>query len=230
MRQPAGRAERRGGGSRKPREERWAELFAVATEVFYEKGYEGASLQHIADRLGLLKGSLYYYIHSKEDLLFEVMSEVHRQGLANIVELASRPGDPLQRLRNVVIGHVDHMCSNLTGTTVFLHEMAALPEERQAEILGGEHAYRSVFLGLVQKGKAEGLVRADIDPKLASLSILGSVNWVYRWFRPGGEFTPKQIGEHFADLIVHSLAADGVLPSEKPAKPKRGKETTASES
>ncbi|SHN38326.1 TetR/AcrR family transcriptional regulator [Cryptosporangium aurantiacum] len=208
MPQPAGRAQRRGGGSRKPREERWAELFAVATDIFHEKGYEGASLQDIADRLGMLKGSLYYYIHSKEDLLFEVINEVHRQGLENIVALASQPGDPLQKLRNVIVGHIEHMCRHLTGTTVFLHEMESLPPERQAEILGGEHAYRSVFLDLVSKAKADGLVRDDIDPKLASLAILGSVNWVYRWFRPGGEFTPRHIGEQFADLILRGLVAD----------------------
>ena len=84
MRQPAGRSARRSGGERKPREERWAELIEVATEVFYEKGYDGASLQDIADRLGMPKGSLYYYIQSKEDLLFDVISSVHKDGLAVI--------------------------------------------------------------------------------------------------------------------------------------------------
>ena len=77
MRQPPGRAQRRGGGERKPREERWSELIEVATDVFYAKGYDAASLQDIADRLGMLKGSLYYYIQSKEDLLYDVIKTVH---------------------------------------------------------------------------------------------------------------------------------------------------------
>ena len=81
---------RRTGGERKPREERWAELIEVATQVFYEKGYDGASLQDIADRLGMLKGSLYYYIQSKEDLLFDVISAVHRDGLAVVRAARSR--------------------------------------------------------------------------------------------------------------------------------------------
>jgi AcrR family transcriptional regulator len=72
MRQPPGRAQRRGGSERKPREERWSELIEVATDVFYAKGYDAASLQDIADRLGMFKGSLYYYIQSKEDLLYDV--------------------------------------------------------------------------------------------------------------------------------------------------------------
>src|ERR1041384_7707134 len=124
MRQPPGRAQRRGGGERKPREERWSELIEVATDVFYAKGYDGASLQDIADRLGMLKGSLYYYIQSKEDLLFDVISSVHRDGLAVIRARADLPGDPLQRLENVIVGHVEHTCRNLVPTAVFLHALS----------------------------------------------------------------------------------------------------------
>ncbi|MGH3627141.1 MAG: TetR/AcrR family transcriptional regulator [Sciscionella sp.] len=216
MRQPAGRAQRRNGGERKPREQRWAQLIEVATEVFFEKGYEAASLQDIADRLGMLKGSLYYYIHSKEDLLFDVISEVHRVGLANIESLAEQGDGALERLHNVVVGHLEHECHNLTRTAVFLHELQALPPHRQQAIIGGEHAYRAVFSHLIQDGQREGSVRDDLDPKLAALSVLGSINWVYRWFRPGGEFTPRQIGEQFADMIMRGLASESAWPDAVP--------------
>jgi TetR/AcrR family transcriptional regulator, cholesterol catabolism regulator len=103
-RQPPGRAERRGTGPRKPREERWSELLQVATQVFYEKGYDAASLQDIADRLGMLKGGLYYYITSKDDLLYTVISEVHRAGPANVESLAAAEGDAPRRLRGAIIG------------------------------------------------------------------------------------------------------------------------------
>jgi TetR/AcrR family transcriptional regulator, cholesterol catabolism regulator len=208
-RRPPGREQRRSGGERKPREDRWPELIEVATEVFYEKGYKAASLQDIADRLGMLKGSLYYYIHSKEDLLFDVIAAVHAEGLANIEALAAGEGDALTRLRNVIVGHIDHECRNLTKTAVFLHEMQALSAERQAQILGGEHAYRGVFSKLIEDGQKEGSIRAEIEPKLAALWLLGSVNWMYRWFRPGGEFSARQIGEQFADMTIRGLTTSG---------------------
>jgi AcrR family transcriptional regulator len=211
MRQPPGRAQRRGGGERKPREERWSELIEVATDVFYAKGYDAASLQDIADRLGMLKGSLYYYIQSKEDLLFDVIKAVHEEGLASIESLAAGEGNPLERLRGVIIGHIEHECRNLTKTAVFLHELQALSPARQAEIIGDEHAYRRVFVDLLEAGQQAGLIRAEVNPKLASLSILGSVNWVYRWFRTGGEFTAHQIGEQFADLALRGVATPEAL-------------------
>jgi AcrR family transcriptional regulator len=205
-RQPAGRSARQSGAERKPREERWAELLETATQVFYEKGYEGASLQDIAERLGMLKGSLYYYIKTKEDLLFEVISTVHQEGLAVIQARAEVPGDPLQRLKNVIVGHVEHICRNLVPTTVFLHELDALPPKRRREILGSDHAYQGVFRDLITLAQKKRQVRADLDPRLAALSVLGSTNWVYRWFQPGGDLTPEKIGAQIADMAIHGIA------------------------
>jgi AcrR family transcriptional regulator len=215
---PAGRSARRSGGERKPREERWTELIEIATKVFYEKGYDGASLQDIADRLGMLKGSLYYYIQSKEDLLFNVIGAVHKEGLAVVQERAGAPGGPLARLENVIRGHVEHTCRNLVPTAVFLHELAALPAERRREILGSEHAYQGVFRDLVEQGQAAGEVRADLDPRLAALSILGSTNWVYRWFRPDGSFTPDQIGAELAGVAVRGIATESAPKARPPRR------------
>lgn len=211
MRQPAGRSARRSGGERKPREERWAELIEVATQVFYEKGYDGASLQDIADRLGMLKGSLYYYIQSKEDLLFDVISTVHRDGLAVVRARADVVGSPLEKLESVIVGHVEHTCRNLVPTAVFLHELSALPDDRRKEVLGSEHAYQGVFRDLIEQAQSQGDVRADLDPRLAALSVLGSTNWVYRWFRPGGAFTPEQIGAEMAEMSIRGIATEKAL-------------------
>jgi AcrR family transcriptional regulator len=227
MRQPPGRTQRRGPSRRKPREERWSELIDVATQVFYEKGYDAASLQDIADRLGILKGSLYYYIQSKEDLLYDVISDVHREGLANIKSLAAADGNALQRLRGVIIGHIEYECRNFTKTAVFLHELQALTPERQAEVIGGEHSYRGVFADLVESGQREGLIRAEVNSKLAALSILGSTNWVYRWFKPDGEFTARQIGEQFADMTVPGLAVPGAMADVPVAAAKRARKVSA---
>lgn len=211
LRQPAGRSVRRSGGERKPREQRWAQLIEVSTQVFYEKGYEAAALQDVADRVGMLKGSLYYYIQSKENLLFEVISTVHRDGMANIQSRAAIEGDPLQRLENVIIGHVEHTCRNLVPTAVFLHELSALSAERRQEVLGSEHAYQSVFRDLIEQAQRDGLVRPDVEPRLAALSVLGSTNWVYRWFRPGGAFDPETIGAQLAEMAVRGIATDEAL-------------------
>src|SRR5579871_5483796 len=58
-------------------QKREAEVVSAAADIFYERGYASATVQDVADALGLLKGSLYYYIESKEDLLYRLMGEIH---------------------------------------------------------------------------------------------------------------------------------------------------------
>ena len=68
-----------------------------------------------------------------------------------------------------------------------------------------------MFVALIETGQQAGVIRAEVNSKLAALSILGSVNWVYRWFRPGGEFTAREIGEQFADLTLRGIATPEAL-------------------
>ncbi|HEY9563993.1 MAG TPA: helix-turn-helix domain-containing protein, partial [Nocardioides sp.] len=56
-----------------PRPSRWDDVVSAAARVFSEKGFGGASLEDVANEVGMLKGSLYNYIKSKEDLLFAIV-------------------------------------------------------------------------------------------------------------------------------------------------------------
>ena len=154
----------------------------------------------------MLKGSLYYYIQSKEDLLYDVIKAVHEEGLANIESLAAGEGDPLERLRGVIIGHIEHECRNLTRPRCSCTSFQALSPERQAEIIGDEHAYRRVFVDLLEAGQQAGLIRAEVNPKLAALSILGlGGTRVYRWLRRAGN-SPRTSRGQFADLALRGVA------------------------
>jgi AcrR family transcriptional regulator len=218
------RAARPAGGRRKPREERWAEVVAAATEVFHERGYDAASLQDVADRVGILKGSLYYYIQSKEDLLAEVIGTAYENGLRAVREAAGGSGDPLQRLDRAVRAHVRHVCANLVGVAVYLRESSALPEARRRELLGDEEGHLAVFRNLIEQAQWDGLIHEEVAADVAAQSLLGSVNWVYRWFEPGGRFTPDEVGRELARTAMTGMATDAGLArirelDELPAEP-----------
>ena len=82
-----------------PPRRRREEVLETAARVFREKGYESTSIQDIADAVGILKGSLYYYMDSKEDLLYEILKGVHEEALENIKRVGELDGDALQKLR-----------------------------------------------------------------------------------------------------------------------------------
>ncbi len=195
----------RGTNDRKPKEKRWQEILKAAAEVFYERGYDAATLQDIADRVGILKGSIYYYIKTKSDLLDHLLIEVHNEGVAMIREQATVPGTVFDKLDAMFRSHIDYMCRNQAKTTVYLHELKALDPVRRESLFRG-HEFRDEFFVLIQKGQKDDLVMSDLDPKLTAQSMLGWVNSLYQWYRPQSRKPANQIADHFITIMLRGIA------------------------
>lgn len=190
--------------SRKPGDERWKELLEVSARLFAEKGYAATSLQDIAAAVGMLKGSLYYYINSKDDLLFEVIRAVYVPGIARFKALAGEGGDAVVRLQRALEGHIVYLIENHVATTVFLHEFDRLSDDRKAQL--AELDYVALVRDLIRIGQDQGGFRRDLDATLAAMSVLGSANWTYRWYRPGTK-GPAEIARQLASVSVRGLVA-----------------------
>ena len=193
--------------SRPPRRRR-QEILEAAAGVFHAKGYKATSIQDIADAVGILKGSLYYYITSKEDLLFEILEDVHQQGLRNLERIEATPGTPLQRIRAFVTLHVSHNAENLVKMAVFFHDFRSLSPERRKIIVAERDLYDQHLRALIAEAQKGGCVCPDLDPKLTSIEILGRMNWIYQWYQPGGSQTTAEVAETMADFVVSGLACD----------------------
>src|SRR4051812_24235271 len=113
------------------------EVLAAAARVFYAHGYADASVQDVAEELGILKGSLYHYISTKEDLLFRLLSGTHEDVSRILDEVRALEGlDPLARLRLYVRRQVQFNLGNLERVAVYYHDLDRLGEERRRDILG----------------------------------------------------------------------------------------------
>jgi AcrR family transcriptional regulator len=196
-----------GRRSRAPRR-RQQEILEAAARVFHEKGYESTSIQDIADSVGILKGSLYYYITSKEDLLFEIIQGVHEEALKNLDRTAAVEGDALQKIRAFVVVHFTHNAHNLVKMAVFFQDFRSLNGERRQVIVEERDLYDSFLRDLIRQAQDEGTVCPDIEPKLAAITILGMMNWIYHWYRPGGDLSASEIANAYADFVIAGLACD----------------------
>ncbi len=181
------------------------DILRVSAELFAEQGYSSTSLQHIAEALGMLKGSIYYYIKTKDDLLFEVIKSVYVPGVERLRSTIGQGGDAVERLRRGLEGHIVYLIENSTATSVYLHEFDRLSASRKAEL--AEYDYVELIRDLIRIGQDQGGFRRDLDPTIAAMSVLGSANWTYRWYRPGTR-TPEVIAQQLASISVQGLLAD----------------------
>lgn len=191
----------------KTRSPRRAELVGVAARLFSERGYHGTSMQHLGEALGIQRGSLYAHIGAKEDLLFDVVDEGADRFLEHGEAALAVDGSATIRLTRLLVDHVRTATDHLEASTVFLSEWRYLSPERRAAIQAKRDRYETIVRGIVDQGIASGEFRADADVRFAATLFLSAANWVYTWYRPGGELTPEDIGRRFADLIVKGLAA-----------------------
>jgi TetR/AcrR family transcriptional regulator, cholesterol catabolism regulator len=202
---------RRGRPRKGPDPERFQEILDVAAEMFLERGYEATTTQDISEAVGMLKGSLYYYVKSKEDFLFEIIRRTYDQAVAIVEPIATLEGDALTRLRAYVAAHVEFSVTHMTGFSVRQREFRSLSPERQQLITAGGDAYTSVLRRILTDGQDEGLIDPGLDVRIASLGILGMLNSVVDWYRPGGRFSAKRVAEHLSGLVVSSVVSDDVV-------------------
>jgi AcrR family transcriptional regulator len=193
-------------GKSNPPRRRHVEVLEAAARVFHEKGYESTSIQDIAEAVGILKGSLYYYIRSKEDLLYEIIKDVHEDALANVRHVDEMEGDALQKMRAFVTSHLIFNAKNMTKMGVFFHDFRSLSGERRRTIVEARDVYDELVRRLIRDGQEQKIICPDIDPKSSSFAIMGALNWIYQWYKPQGKLSATAIADEFADFVVAGLA------------------------
>lgn len=183
------------------------ELIDAAARLFSERGYHGTSMQHLGEALGMQRGSLYAHIGAKEDLLYEVVGRGAERFLARGEAALALEAPATEKLTRLLVDHITTATDHLAASTVFLNEWRYLSPDHREEIQAKRDRYEELVRGIVREGIDEGEFRADADVRFAATLFLSAANWVYTWYRPGGELTPEEIGRRFADLIVKGLVA-----------------------
>ncbi|NKQ57233.1 TetR/AcrR family transcriptional regulator [Amycolatopsis sp. K13G38] len=203
---------RRPGRPRKdqPDPERFAEILAGAAEVFLARGYDASTIQQVADTVGMLKGSLYHYVRTKEDLLYVILQRTYAAALSEMRRvLEERAGaDALELLAAFVETHIRFTIANFAAVSIQFRELRTLSEARRAEITAEGDKYTALLRDLLQRGVEEGTIGADIDLPLASWSILGQLNAMTQWYRNPGRLSIDELVAAFVGMIVSSVVSD----------------------
>jgi AcrR family transcriptional regulator len=206
-RDAAGPGPRRATSRRRERE-----ILNAAARMFHRQGYSETSVKDVARAVGILKGSLYYYIDSKEDLLFRVLLDVHEDAKGIVAETAALDAPPLERLRYYVQRHVEFNVRNLPKIAVYCHDAALLSPKRRDAILRQRLVYEDFVKSLVREAQERGDVDASVDPSLAANAVFGLVNWIYTWYDPRGRVPAEGVAKLYAELAVKALCGAEPTP------------------
>jgi AcrR family transcriptional regulator len=185
--------------------EKLRSILQQAARLIYLKGYEGTSMQDIADACGMTKAGLYHHIATKEGMLLAIMHYGMDLFEERVLDPVKDISDPLARLKATMARNVELVTHDSTKeVTIILHEHSTLTGEAKREINGRKKQYVRFLEDTMEQAMAQGQIRT-VDPTLASFSFLGTVLWTYKWYRSDGALTPQQLADGIADLYFRGL-------------------------
>ena len=184
-------------------DQRLAKILTHATEVFCEKGYEGASMRDLSRASGMSLAGMYHYFKSKEELLYLIQKHT----FTTIVELLrsrlSGISDPEQRIRALIFNHLKYFLANQSAMKVLSHEDEALKNHFGAAIRSVKREYYAVCLGLLEDYKrAEKL---EFSTRTAVLSLFGMMNWIYTWYNPRQDANARKLAQEMGDIFLRGI-------------------------
>jgi len=188
---------------------RLAEILDYATEVFAEKGYEGASMRDLSRLSGISLAGLYYYFESKEKLLYFIQQHTFSTIIERLRERLATTTDPEARIRIFVHNHVDYSVAKTKAMKVLSHEDDVLKNGYGAELAAIKREYYRICVGLVDElVKAEGL-KPGVGTRTAVMGLFGMMNWLYTWYNPKVDPLADELAREFSDIFLQGVRGEG---------------------
>jgi TetR/AcrR family transcriptional regulator len=189
-------------------------LLREAASAFTRKGFHAASLDDIAQKLGVTKAALYHYFPSKHALLRECFARAFKAGFDGLEKAEAQGGSARTKLNTALRFYLKEMIDELSCCVVLTEEHALLPDD-YAELKEQRDNFELALRDLIRAGIADGSI-VPCDPKLTVFTILGAVHWVSKWFNQGGAWSPDAVANALTDLLdrMVSTAPVAALPTD----------------
>lgn len=184
-------------------QERRQEILEAAARLFREKGYHAVTIEEIAHSLKMTKGSLYHYIHGKEDLLYECNRAANAAFMREAEAILAAPLPPDEKLRCLLTIHLSMLIDDPCTAALILYHLDAIPEPVRTSIVEVRNAIDGVYKQILREGMEAGIFIQD-SPTLLTYFLLGACNQIPRWYRPEGTMSKEEIVQFFVKMCLRA--------------------------
>lgn len=179
-------------------------ILDCAAALFDERGYSGTTTQDIADAAEITKRTLYRYMPTKEDILFDIHSRFI-DDRADDAAIAVVRADPMEDVVAFLRHHIRVVIEHRHEIKVFFEEVKHLSAEKKSEISAKRSAYESRFTDALRRGMKAGSLRIS-DPTLVARLLLGGLTEIYRWYRPEADLSANELTDGMIAIVLHGIA------------------------
>jgi AcrR family transcriptional regulator len=180
-------------------------ILSVAARLFADKGFSGVGIREIANEVGISTASLYHYMDTKEDLLFQLMRDRLDRTITAVDN--SLRGLESAECQVVALMRVHVVTHSHYADAVIDEELRSLSKKRRAEIVVLRDVIETRWSKALQLGLRSKPVFQVERPKFARLALIEMANGVKHWYSPEGPVGVEALSDQFADMALALLRA-----------------------
>jgi len=193
--------------NRLPPERRVADILLAAKDVFTERGYNEALISDIAERAGVVEGSIYRFFHNKRDLLIKMVEHWYEDLLAHDEAQLQGVRGTWNRIRFMVHHHLVTIRREPALSRLMFQELRPDPQYRNTRLFQLNQAYTHRIVDIVKAAIASGEFRSDVSSSLVRDMIYGAVEHrTWAFLRNEGDFNAQETADGITELIYRGLA------------------------
>jgi len=181
-----------------------AVIVDVAARLFGDKGYHATSVRDISREVGILAGSLYSHISSKQELLAEILRRYSARARAVLEPLEDSSMSTREKLAEVFAIYLRMTAEAPSQARVAVHDFRSLATDELEVSRQRRRDTQAIVARILEDGIQRGELR-PIDTKLATMAIFSITNWAVEWFDPRGTTSPEAAARFFADLLIDGM-------------------------
>ena len=179
-------------------------LLNAARDVFFEDGYQKATMRQVARRAGMTQAAIYYHFTDKEDLLFTMIDNFTDRFAAMLMGAMASAQSPEEKLSKLISVQLDMLIEDTKDLKILSHDKGHLSEMRLRVIRSKEKTVLTIYRACLEEMRKEGCL-TDIDSTVAAFTIIGAINWLYQWYRPDGDLPWQTVKKSILKQVVRGV-------------------------
>jgi AcrR family transcriptional regulator len=183
------------------------QIVSGATELFYEYGFQKATMRDICRKIGITQAALYYHFRNKEEILYTIIERSSNDLHLLLRSCFSEEKDPIEKLKNAISQHILSIKHAREGAKIIIEDKRFLGGDLKRLVTEKEKAVFYLY-----RDKLKELQELDrikpCDLTVATFSIFGMINWLYHWYRPDKGLSLEKVAEELLEIIFHGLLSE----------------------
>jgi AcrR family transcriptional regulator len=177
------------------------EIRHAALQLFAQRGYIATTMEDIGRAAGIRGPSIYRHYGSKQQLLYEIMSETMATLIAEQQLAVSSTTNLVVRLRRMVEAHARYHARHRLEAFVGNRELSNLDDQKRAQVLAQRRRYETGLRAVIDDGVADGSFSIG-SARLASYAILDMGIGISTWYSPQGELAESHVVYEYGEFAL----------------------------